>query len=445
MPLHDKASTRSIDTEQAPVFAALANALRRQIVRRLEAGRLLIDTPGGRSYALDSGRPGPQARLTVHRWSLLRRLLTGRDIGLAEAYMAGDWSSPDLPRLLEFARRNSRVAASWANILPLLLARLRHALNRNTRRGSRRNIAAHYDLGNDFYAQWLDAGMTYSSALYTSPGQTLEDAQRTKLDRAIDLLALSGGERVLEIGCGWGSLAERLIGWHDCTVTGLTLSTEQLGYAQRRLADRGRHDKGEFLLQDYRDLRGSFDRVVSIEMLEAVGEAYWPTFFAKLRESLRPRGIAVLQVITIDESEFEQYRSSPEFIQRYIFPGGMLPTCGIVEDEIARAGLQLVSTEFFADSYARTLAEWQRSFQKAWPAIQGLGFDAHFKRMWEYYLDYCQVGFTDGVLNVGLYQITNPDHEPRWSANRGSCGALTPPLTNATARPAHSGSLRDPL
>jgi cyclopropane-fatty-acyl-phospholipid synthase len=408
MPLsHHKASTRSIDTEQTPIFGALANVLRRQIVRRLEAGRLLIDTPGGRSCALDSGRPGPQARLIIHRWSLLLRLLTGRDIGLAEAYMAGDWSSPDLPRLLEFARRNSRVAASWANFLPLLLTRLRHALNRNTRRGSRRNIAAHYDLGNDFYAQWLDAGMTYSSALYTSPGQTLEDAQRAKLDRAIDLLALSGGERVLEIGCGWGSLAERMIGRHDCTVTGLTLSTEQLGYAQRRLADRGLHDKCRFRLQDYRDLRGSFDRIVSIEMLEAVGEAYWPTFFAKLRESLRPRGIAVLQVITIDESEFAQYRSAPEFIQRYIFPGGMLPTRRIVENEIARAGLQLVSTEFFAESYAHTLAQWERNFQKAWPAIQGLGFDAHFKRMWEYYLDYCQVGFTDGVLNVGLYQITN--------------------------------------
>jgi cyclopropane-fatty-acyl-phospholipid synthase len=423
----DEAATQSIATEHARISRTLAgfdvcriscrktgvhfsgkcsNALLRQIARRLEAGHLLVDTPDGGSCALDSGRPGPQARLTVHRWRWLWRLLTGWDVGFAESYMAGDWSTPDLVRLLELGRRNCRSPAPSASRLPLLLVRLRHALNRNTRRGSRRNIAAHYDLGNEFYARWIDPGMTYSSALYASPDQALEDAQVAKLDRAIDLLAMSGGESVLEIGCGWGSLAERMLGRHDCTVTGLTLSTEQLGYAERRLAARGLQDRCEFRLQDYRDVRGSFDRVVSIEMLEAVGEAYWPTFFAKLRERLRPGGIAVLQAITIDESIFEPYRRSPEFIQRYIFPGGMLPTRGIVAAEIARAGLQLASAEFFADSYARTLAEWQRRFQNAWPAIRELGFDTRFKRLWEYYLAYCQVGFEAGDLDVGLYRIS---------------------------------------
>jgi len=385
-----------------------SSALLRWIARRLEAGHLLIDTPDGGSCALDSGRPGPQARLTVHRWRLLWRLLTGWDVGFAESYMAGDWSTPDLVRLLELGRRHCRTPAPSASRLPLLLVKLRHALNRNTRRGSRRNIAAHYDLGNAFYAQWIDPGMTYSSALYAAPDQTLEDAQRAKLDRAIDLLALSGGETVLEIGCGWGSLAERMLGRHDCTVTGLTLSAEQLAYARERLAARGLQDRCELRLQDYRDVRGSFDRIVSIEMLEAVGEAYWPAFFARLRDSLRPGGIAVLQAITIDERIFDSYRRSPEFIQRYIFPGGMLPTAAIVADEIARAGLQLDSVELFADSYARTLAEWQRRFQNAWPAIRELGFDTRFKRMWEYYLAYCQVGFESGDLDVALYRISRP-------------------------------------
>jgi len=278
-------------------------------------------------------------------------------------------------------------------------------LNRNTRRGSRRNIAAHYDLGNDFYQLWLDSSMSYSSAIYSSPGQTLEDAQRAKLDCVIDLLGLAGGERVLEIGCGWGGLAGRIIEQNGCHVTGLTLSTQQLRYAQRELFQRGLGGKSDLRLQDYRDAEGTYDRVVSVEMLEAVGAAYWPTFFANLRQRLNPQGAAVLQVITIDQSRFEGYRRRPEFIQRYIFPGGMLPTTAIIEQLVANAGLRLVSSEFFGDSYARTLAEWHRRFQETWPSIAALGFDDRFKRMWEYYLAYCRLGFEIGALNVGLYKI----------------------------------------
>ena len=288
---------------------------------------------------------------------------------------------------------------------PQPLTRFRHALNRNTRRGSRRNIAAHYDLGNDFYRLWLDSSMSYSSAIYSSPGETLEDAQRTKLDRVIDLLGLSGGERILEIGCGWGGLAERIIERTGSHVTGLTLSTEQLAYARQQLARRGFAGQSDLRLQDYRDAGGTYDRVVSVEMLEAVGEAYWPVFFANLRQRLNPQGAAVLQVITIDQSRFESYRRRPEFIQRYIFPGGMLPTTEMLEQLVAKAGLRLVSTEFFGDSYARTFAEWHRRFLDAWPSISALGFDLRFKRMWEYYLAYCRLGFEIGVLNVGLYRI----------------------------------------
>lgn len=236
-------------------------------------------------------------------------------------------------------------------------------------------------------------------------GQTLEQAQDAKLDRVLSLLDLAGGERVLEIGCGWGSLAERMLDRHGSNVTGVTLSTEQLAYADRRLRHKVLAGHCDLRLQDYRDVRGTFDRVVSIEMLEAVGEAYWPTYFEKLRELLRPGGVAVLQVITIDEARFEAYRRSPDFIQKYIFPGGMLPTTKIIERQTAAAGLQLVANEFFGAGYARTLEEWQLRFQNAWPTIEPLGFDERFKRTWEYYLAYCQAGFETGAINVGLYKV----------------------------------------
>ncbi len=211
----------------------------------------------------------------------------------------------------------------------------------------------------------------------------------------------------MEIGCGWGSLAQRLAERHSCRVLGLTLSTEQLAFASQQSAGETAR-RCEFRLQDYRDVTGQFDRIVSIEMLEAVGEAYWPAFFAQVRECLRPDGIVVLQVISIDEARFASYRRRPDFIQRHIFPGGMLPTPGIIEREAARAGLRLVQSEFFGSSYARTLQEWQRRFEAAWPNIKTLGFDECFKRMWEYYLAYCQVGFETGVLDVGFYTLVKP-------------------------------------
>jgi cyclopropane-fatty-acyl-phospholipid synthase len=352
-------------------------------------------------------RGGEQAHIRIHSWKCLLRLLVGGDLGFAEGFLAGEWSTPDLHLFLSAAAPRSTCEASFERLRPPQpLTWLRHAmLNRNTRRGSRRNIRAHYDLGNDFYRLWLDPSMTYSSAIYTSPYEMLAQAQQNKLDRVTGLLALNGGERVLEIGCGWGALARHLIERADCHVTGLTLSTEQLGHARQQLAERGLTGRSSLQLEDYRDAGGCYDRIVSIEMLEAVGEAYWPLFFDNLRQRLDVGGIAVLQVITIDESRFESYRRRPEFIQRYIFPGGMLPTIEIIEQLVSHSGLQLVSTEFFADSYARTLADWHDRFLDAWPSIEALGFDTRFKRMWEYYLAYCRLGFEIGALNVGLYKI----------------------------------------
>ena len=405
---HQQTATGPYRSRQFPHLRSLLFALMRRMLGRLEYGRLLIETPAGERLIVEGRRPGPNAQMTIQSWRFLWRLIARLDIGFAESYIAGEWSSPNLGMLMTFALQNADAVKPnrWLH-LPRILRRLRHGLNRNTKRGSRRNVAAHYDLGNEFYAQWLDPSMSYSSGLFSAVGQTLEDAQEARLQRVFELLAMSGAERVLEIGCGWGGLAERLIDRYRCDVTGVTLSAKQLAFARERLRDRGLSRHGDLRLQDYRDVQGSYDRIVSIEMLEAVGEAYWPTYFRQLRDNLRPGGIAVLQVITIEEARFESYRQLPDFIQRYIFPGGMLPTKSIVKREIAAADLTLLSAELFGESYAQTLIEWQRRFQEAWPAIERLGFDDRFKKTWEYYLSYCQAGFESKAINVGLYAICN--------------------------------------
>ncbi|MFZ0527507.1 MAG: cyclopropane-fatty-acyl-phospholipid synthase family protein [Xanthobacteraceae bacterium] len=309
--------------------------------------------------------------------------------------------------MLELGMRNETALTprtkNW--LLSFALNRVGHALRANTRRGSRRNIAAHYDLGNDFFRPWLDADMNYSSALYRGD-ETLERAQQRKLDRIAELLALRGKEKVLEIGCGWGALAERLMRSFGTSVLGVTLSRQQLGYAKARLSAEIERGQAELRFLDYRDLEGRFDRIASIEMIEAVGERYWPAYFAKLRACLASGGIAVIQAITIAEERFEAYRKRPDFIQRHIFPGGMLPTRSIIEREAARAGLKLVFHESFGDSYAQTLREWRQRFLQAWPALEALGFNARFQRLWEYYLAYCEIGFRSRSVDVGFYKLT---------------------------------------
>jgi cyclopropane-fatty-acyl-phospholipid synthase len=406
---HQPAISPPIASTDASPAQSHAAAVLRRLVGHLACGELVIDTPKGGRLPLRGSEGGPRARLSIHDWRLLGRLAFGWDIGVAESYIAGEWSSPHLTALLTLAARNGAAAGPLDKLrTPRPWRRFRHAMNRNTRPGSRRNIAAHYDLGNAFYRLWLDGGMSYSAGLYSSQHQTLESAQEAKLDRVCELLELAGGERVLEIGCGWGALAERLMNTTTCSFSGVTLSTEQLAYAQGRLGAEVQSGRCELRLQDYRDIAGRFDRIVSIEMLEAVGEAYWPTYFAKLRDSLRPGGIAVLQVITIDESRFDRYRLRPDFIQKYIFPGGMLPTKQIIAREATGAGLRPVRTASFGSSYAHTIEEWRRRFEAAWPAIEPLGFDRRFKRMWEYYLAYCQAGFEIGAIDVSFFEFVRP-------------------------------------
>ena len=385
-------------------------ALLAMLGARLQTGQLTVETPSGERMVFGGKAAGPTASLHIHRWRSIRRLILGGDLGFAEAYIDGDWSSPDLAGLIEFALRNeSALGSAIMGTAPLrLLNRLRHLARPNTRRGSRRNIAQHYDLGNEFYAHWLDPSMTYSSAFYADERASLEQAQAAKIARAIEQLGLAGGERVLEIGCGWGALAEALAARHGSRVTGLTLSKEQRAYAEARLAKAGLADRAEILLRDYRDAQGLFDRIVSIEMFEAVGEPHWPKFFEVVRERLARGGSAVLQIITIADDRFEAYRRAADFIQRYIFPGGMLPSTAALREQIARAGLSLSALENFGTSYARTLAEWNQRFQRAWTDIAPLGFDTRFKRMWEYYLAYCEAGFRAGTIDVGLYRIEKP-------------------------------------
>jgi cyclopropane-fatty-acyl-phospholipid synthase len=398
--------TQSIGSDALAPCRRLTESLFGKLIGEFGDGELVIDTPDGRSLALHGRRPGPQAHLVVHSWRMLGRLLLDWDIGFAESYMAGEWSSPNLVSLLTLVCQNSGIAGRLTLLrAPRFAMRLRHGLNRNTRSGSRRNIAAHYDLGNEFYAHWLDASLTYSAGLFSPAESTLEEAQAAKLDRVVDLLEIDDGNRVLEVGCGWGSLAERILERHDCSVTALTLSRNQLEHAQQRLAHHVARGSCDLRFQDYRDATGSFDRIVSIEMVEAVGAAYWPTYFAQLRDRLRPGGIAVLQAITIDERRFDKYRRRPDFIQKYIFPGGMLPTKSIIEREARRVSLKPVAQQFFGQSYARTLQHWNARFQRAWPRIQKLGYDERFKRMWDYYLAYCQVGFDVGASDVGFYKF----------------------------------------
>jgi cyclopropane-fatty-acyl-phospholipid synthase len=388
---------------------SVAKALLLRLISALAAGRLVIELPTGERIEQVAPRPGPQGALVLHRWRAVRRLLVDGQLGFAEAYIDGDWTSPDLASLVELAARNQDElgVTLLGTHLPRLLARVRHRARANTRRGSRRNIVAHYDLGNDFYAAWLDRGMSYSSGVFRGGAATLEAAQDAKQALVMQALRLQGGERVLEIGCGWGGLAERLIREAGCHVTGLTLSPAQLDHARLRLRDAGLQESADLRLQDYRDVGGTFDRIVSIEMLEAVGAEYWPVYFARLRDRLAAGGSAVLQVITIAERYYETYRRTPDFIQRHIFPGGMLPSVAVLRSQAEGAGLAVRSMQHFGQCYAATLAEWQTRFQAAWPRLRLQGFDDGFKRKWEYYLAYCEGGFRAGAIDVGLYELTH--------------------------------------
>lgn len=391
-----------------------AEYLERQLVRRIEAidhGALTLSFPSGRHYVVRGAADGTEAEVSIRTMGLLWRLAISGELGAAEGFLAGEWDTPDLYAVMAFVAENESALAdlfrqSW---FMKQVNRIAHSMNGNTKAGSRRNIAAHYDLGNAFYSQWLDRTMTYSSAVFESPDEPLDIAQRRKYRRLAEAIDLGPGDRVLEIGCGWGGFAEFAAGEIGCDIVCLTLSSEQAAFARQRIADAGLSDRVDIRLQDYRDVDGTFDKVVSIEMFEAVGEAYWPAYFDVLRARLKPGGKAALQVITIEDEAFHTYRRHPDFIQRYIFPGGMLPSPEIFEATAKESGLDLADQTFHAASYAETLRRWCGAFEKAWPGIHALGFDDRFYRMWRYYLAYCEVGFNHRRIDVGHFILANPD------------------------------------
>jgi cyclopropane-fatty-acyl-phospholipid synthase len=385
------------------IVRALSRALAGDQVR----GRLWLTLPSGRVEVF--GTSGPDAVIALGSLDPLWLGLWRGALGVADSYLDGEIETPDLGAALRFCLANTSAVSSVGGgvLRPRLIDRLWHRARANTRSGSRRNIAAHYDLGNAFYALWLDPTMTYSSALFTAPAETLEQAQHAKNRAILDSLELRAGDRLLEVGCGWGGFAQAAAR-AGAQVTAITLSGEQLRYTQDRIAAAGLSETAQIAFCDYRDVTGRFDKIASIEMIEAVGEKNWPTYFQMLHDRLAPGGVAVLQAITIDERHFDSYRRETDFIQRYIFPGGMLPTTQAMAREAARAGLSFEVVTRFGTGYARTLADWRTKFERAWPHIAALGFDERFRRMWLYYLTYCEVGFENGDIDVGLYRLRRP-------------------------------------
>ncbi|MBB3810692.1 SAM-dependent methyltransferase [Pseudochelatococcus contaminans] len=390
-------------------FSALAGRLPLQArmmlgtVLDLPHGSLTLHTPEGQVFLIGGNAPGPHGEIVLRNWRLAIRAFASATVGVAESYIDGDWDSPDVTALLELFAVNEATGqkvARGAGPLFDMLQRLRHWLNRNTRAGARRNISAHYDLGNAFYRQWLDPSMTYSSALYADGANDLESAQAAKYRALARDTGIGPSDHVLEIGCGWGGFAEFAAREIGCRVTALTISREQHAFASERIARAGLAEKVDIRLQDYRDERGQYDRIASIEMFEAVGERYWLVFFRQLHQCLKPGGTAGMQVITIRDSAYARYRAQPDFIQRYIFPGGMLPTPSIMQSLSATHGLTVARERIFPQDYARTLAEWRNRFQEAWETIAPLGFDERFRKLWTFYLHYCEAGFRANYIDV---------------------------------------------
>lgn len=398
---------RDKELRGAPFFFRLACNL----ASRIKFGTLVFVTPDGRALRFEGKEEkSSEGVIIVKDYAFASRSILGGDIGFFETFADGQWDTPSIADVLYVFARNADHVREAFRALPFVdwVDNLRHRLNRNSREGARRNIMAHYDLGNAFYEKWLDRTMTYSSAIFPSPEADLSVAQTNKYKALAETIALKPGEEVLEIGSGWGGFAEFAAKKYGAKVTGLTISKAQFDYARERIFREGLAEKVEFRLQDYRDVAGSFDKVASIEMLEAVGREYWPAYFNKIREVLKPGGAAGLQVITIADRFFKKYQRSTDFIQRHIFPGGMLPSQMALRSQIERAGLAWRQARSFGEDYALTLQEWRRRFMDAWSDIQAMGFDERFQKLWRYYLSYCEAGFRARTIDVSQIAAVRP-------------------------------------
>jgi cyclopropane-fatty-acyl-phospholipid synthase len=392
------------------VRSRVASWFCQRLIGRPKIGAVTITFPDGRTRTFGNPATGEHPTMHVHNFSMVRETLRRGTIGFAHAYMRGDVEVDDLTSLFRYFLQNRNVfqpnGGGWFGRAAQDIAY--HMSRENTLEGSKENIAEHYDLGNDFYSEWLDPSMTYSSAIFSSPDQSLADAQRAKYHRVAELAGVKPGDSVLEIGCGWGGFAETVAKDFGARLYGITLSKEQLKYAQDRLARQGLDDLATLHFEDYRQTAGQFDHIGSIEMIEAVGEEHWPSYFKTVHDRLKPGGTASIQAITIDEADFEGYKAAPDFIQRYIFPGGMLLTKTAMREQGKRVELLLENVETFGHSYAQTLRLWRERFLERWSEIKALGYDEYFRRKWVYYLSYCEAGFEEGTIDVGIYQYKKP-------------------------------------
>jgi cyclopropane-fatty-acyl-phospholipid synthase len=391
------------------VIGRLIISAAKRLLPKNIVGSLDITLPSGNTVTLGQKGTGLEADLTLKNFKVIWASIRRAQLGFFERYMAGDVESSDPTAFFKFYLQNREGLdkASTGVFFASLFDKLFHKKRDNTHDGSKENIAEHYDLGNNFYKLWLDDTMSYSSAIFDSTTNSLEAAQHLKLKHVMDAAEVAPGKSVLEIGCGWGGFAEAA-GKAGASVRGITLSKEQKAFSEQRMQDKGLADRCTFHFEDYRDTKGVFDAIASVEMIEAVGERHWPHYFRTLFDRLKPGGVAAIQGITIIEKNFDAYRNGVDFIQRYVFPGGMLLTKDIIRDQTERAGLLLEKMECFGQSYAQTLKMWHQRFDTAWPQIAKQGFDERFRRMWKLYLSYCEAGFAEGVIDVGIYKLRKP-------------------------------------
>jgi len=374
-------------------------------IKKFSYGSIQIEFSDGYIENIMAKKPGPKAMLKINKPNAAKEIIQGGSVAFAESYINKDISTDNLTNLIHYCALNNDQAESTFNIsiLKKIVHKIFHYKNKNTKNQAKRNISFHYDLGNKFYEYWLDKTMTYSSAIFNNKSIELEAAQNNKYKKLAELSAIKNGDQILEIGCGWGGFAEFIGNNYDCNLTAVTISKEQYEYTKKRIFDANLSHKIEVLLCDYRNITGKFDKIVSIEMFEAVGKQYWNTFFKKIENILKPKGSISLQLITIDDNIYDVYKTNPDFIQKYIFPGGMLPSDKILKKLINKTSLKINSIDSFSKDYAKTLNIWNKEFNKKWDKIEKLGFDENFKLLWNYYLSYCEGGFLS--KNIDLKQI----------------------------------------
>ena len=374
-------------------------------VKKFPYGSISIEWPNGITNKIDADKHGPNAHLKIADNNVIKEIIHGGSVKFAELYMDKRISSKNLTSLMHYCALNNDQAEETFKIsfLKYLHNKFLHFKNRNTKIQAKKNISYHYDLGNQFYRYWLDKSMTYSSAIFSNQYDKLELAQKNKYKKLAELSNIKNGDTILEIGCGWGGFSEFLGNNYNCKITAITISKEQFNFAKKRIEEANLSKKVTVLFCDYRNIEGKFDKIVSIEMFEAVGKDYWNVFFDKIKSILKPNGNIGLQLITIDDKIYNVYEKNPDFIQKYIFPGGMLPSFKILENILSNNSLYIESVNSYANDYAKTLSLWKQEFNKNWENIEKLGFDETFNRMWNYYLSYCEGGFLS--KNIDLKQI----------------------------------------